>query len=431
MKKAFAVLVSALFLFGFAASAFAIHAEIPVETSAVVAKGEGTLITLDGSLRMRGATQRDANGDLSGSDAGSSDFSSYDTRIRLGTKAEVGPVTGYVQLETGSGSSDVAGWGKDGANGLYMGGYKTIGTLTVLQAWVNYTFGNAGVKVGHMPLALGKKIFFDHTGSGDDAIVAYMNPTSATHVAGLIVKFHEGASNSSADDIDGYVALATHKLSDALALGADVTHLRNNASEMQFWNVGLDASGKAGMVSWWIDGQFQFGDLSSTVDQSAYAFAGNVTGDLGSGKAWLELGWGSGDDGSDATKNENFTAFLTDTRYFSTLVGYRLAVPGQGHKNSGLGNMFYVQLGGSTKTVCPLTKKDLALKARLNWMQLNEDVNNESDLGFEIELFPTWTLSKGLKYYIEFAWLFSGDAWNPGGTVDDAYFLRHGIQMAF
>ena len=53
MKKTFAVIAAVLFVLSFAASAFAIHAEIPAETQAVVAKS-ATQITLGGEIRVRG-----------------------------------------------------------------------------------------------------------------------------------------------------------------------------------------------------------------------------------------------------------------------------------------------------------------------------------------------------------------------------------------
>ncbi|OGW24029.1 MAG: hypothetical protein A2X59_09890 [Nitrospirae bacterium GWC2_42_7] len=53
MKKILLIVLASIMVLGFAASAFAIHAEIPSETQAVVAKG-GTQITLGGELRVRG-----------------------------------------------------------------------------------------------------------------------------------------------------------------------------------------------------------------------------------------------------------------------------------------------------------------------------------------------------------------------------------------
>ena len=47
MKKFLAIILGTIFVLSFAATAFAIHAEIPSETQAVVAKGT-TQITIDG-----------------------------------------------------------------------------------------------------------------------------------------------------------------------------------------------------------------------------------------------------------------------------------------------------------------------------------------------------------------------------------------------
>jgi len=49
VKKTFAGIAAVLFVLSFAASAFAIHAEIPAESQAVVGKGT-TQITLGGEL---------------------------------------------------------------------------------------------------------------------------------------------------------------------------------------------------------------------------------------------------------------------------------------------------------------------------------------------------------------------------------------------
>ena len=53
LKKYLALILGVLFVLSFAASAFAIHAEIPSETQAVVATGS-TQITLGGEIRTRG-----------------------------------------------------------------------------------------------------------------------------------------------------------------------------------------------------------------------------------------------------------------------------------------------------------------------------------------------------------------------------------------
>jgi len=169
MKKTMGGILCATFLLGTVTSSFGIHAEIPAETSAVVAKGN-VYLCIDGNIRTRGFQQGDtASGDTD------FDLSGYDGRARLGAKVKVGDeVSGYIRMETGDSSSDSYGWG---SGGLWTGGSKNDNDMEILEGWLMYAPGNYGVKVGHMPLAHSNRLFFDHTGSGDDAIFAYMVPS--------------------------------------------------------------------------------------------------------------------------------------------------------------------------------------------------------------------------------------------------------------
>lgn len=394
------------------------------ETSPVVSKAPSA-ITLDGSMRFRGYSQKDTTKGHSASDK-----AAYDTRVQLGTGVKVADnVSAYLQLETGDDTSDVDTWGGTD-KGLTNGGSKhstSAADLSIMQAWINYKFDGGGVKIGHMPLALGNKMFFDHTGSGDDAIVVYFDPNSQTHVGLLDVKLIEGDAAQSGDDIDGYVALVTNKVNDSLSVGGNLTHLRSNTSKMAFYNLGINADGKAAGLSYKADLELQFGDMSNSVKQSAYALMLGASMDLGGTVVGAEFGRGTGDKAS-TTKNENFTAFLTDTRYQTTIVGYRLAVPGQS-LNSGVANMTYLQANANTKTKCPLTGKDLAVTGRATWMKLNEKVAGETALGTEIDGWATWSLAKNTSYTVEAAYLIAGNAW--GTSKENAYFLRHGINVSF
>ncbi len=440
MKKTLtAAALSSLLVLGLASSALALHATETAEQP-IVTKGT-TKVTIDGNVRERGYYDRDlANPEV----AGSNGKSGYDSRVQLGVKAQVSPeATGYVKLESGdAANSDVDVWGAGTAAGLHTGGDK-MGALTILEAWVNYQPGMWGVKAGHMPLALGNKIFFDHTGSGDDALVFYANLNEATHIAGLTIKFDETTTGSLYDDssdLDGYVALITHKLSDSLNLGANWTYLRGGANGpgavipggafnlgaggngdlnaaptglgyelaagMSMSNIGLTADGKVGAISYLADLEFQFGDVANydngadtvTVDAGGWAAKLGANYDLGAGKVGLLVGYGSGDDdqehkddlanGDNDLDHEAYINFLTDTTYDTIVAGYRAAIPGANSwagpagasngngKNTGLSNLTLLQLNGSTKVVCPLTGKDLSLFASASYMQLSEDMIN-------------------------------------------------------
>src|SRR3990172_8540675 len=114
LKKYLALILGVLFVLSFAASAFAIHAEIPAETQSVVAKG-ATQITLGGEIRTRGWYRDNIGSNAFGNLLGVSTPSQawWDERVRLSLDAVVAPgVEGYVQLETHSNSSgDKYVWG--------------------------------------------------------------------------------------------------------------------------------------------------------------------------------------------------------------------------------------------------------------------------------------------------------------------------------
>src|SRR4030067_673405 len=138
MKKSFLIILSMLLVLGFAATVFAIHAEIPAETQSVVAKGTSQ-ITLGGSIRFRGGTKEDMDFNSDVADTSSS----YDSRVRLSLDAQVSPKTvGRIQLESGDAdTTDVYGWGASGSDGegTYGKGNGKRGDMRILEAWIQTT----------------------------------------------------------------------------------------------------------------------------------------------------------------------------------------------------------------------------------------------------------------------------------------------------
>ena len=412
--------LSSVLILGMASAAMAVHATDAAETG-VSAKGAAK-VTIDGAIRMRGALE---------TDKGSANYDGnkayHDGRVRLGVKAVVAPgATGYVQLETGSGSSDGYKWGN--ATDDHKGGTKTPGTMEILQAWINYQPSNWGVKVGHMPISLGNKLFYDHTGSGDDAIVAYINPSDSTHIAGIAIKNDEG-SLSDSSDTNGYFALLTHKLNDTLSLGANWAYITESDSEMSFSNIGLNVDGKVAAISYSADVEYQLGDLDATTEASGFAvrLAGSM--DLGAAKVGVVYGYGSGDDGTDPTEYDGFHNFLTDTAYDTIIGNYRVTIPGTFTQNSGLSNLSLYQINASTSYTCPVTGKKSALKGSVSYMHLNEDFGGEDAVGTEFDLVNTWTLTSGLKYKIEAAYMLVDDVY--GANAEDLFFLRNSLELKF
>jgi hypothetical protein len=288
-----------------------------------------------------------------------------------------------------------------------------------------------------MPLALGNKLFFAHTTQGDDALVFYVNPNPNTHIALLTVKFLEGGSSS---DLDGYVGLLTQKFGGKHQFGANVTNLHYSPVGMDFYNIGLDLAIK-GPFTFKADVEYQTGDASTTTDAAGYAAMVDGSVKAGPMDVGLMVAYGSGDD--DAADNDDgiFENYLSDTRYQSTIVGYRFATPTLGVagansiKNTGISNITMAQVYLKGKGTCPITKKPLSSKVRLNYMMLNEVPTGwDDDLGVELDAILTWALSNGLAYKVEAAYMLAGDAWKKGiatADPDDMYFLRHSLEISF
>jgi len=443
--------LSGVLILGGATAALATHAEIPAEAPGVVAMG--AKVQIDGSVRVRGTINKDTV-----KDSANSTF--YDGRARLGVTARVNEqVMGYLQLETGHDYLDYWTFGGTSDANLARGGSKAGNTMEILQAWVHYSPGNWGVKAGHMPLALGNNLFFDHTGSGDDAIVFWGSMDGFVWNL-LTIKLQENLKNDNSDDLDAYVVNLT-KSFDSFKANVNYTLLKGGSSSdpldtitwlgMEMSNLGVALDYKMGDLSLKGDGEFQFGTFaeSGAVKSDANGWAMLLSGDykIGDGSLGLLFGYGSGDAPDDTDLDlDTFLPFLTDTAYQVIIPGYRQAVPGAvtaaGGQYGGLSNLTLYQLNGSLATNCPLTGKPLSVRAALSYMQTSEDIDidstvagiqSEDNLGVEADVVASWQLSAGLTYKVELAYLWAGDAWKTsvGDDPDDAFFIRHGLEVAW
>lgn len=431
MKKYLALVLGVLFTLGFAVSAFAITAEIPAETQAVVAKGT-TQISLGGELRFRGwyadnitGIRRAVSNPVDGPSQGW-----YDGRIRLSLKADVSKnTTGFVQLESGTASSDVYTWGT-------LNTKPTTGPTTVLEAWILHTGSGllgipAGIKVGHMPLALGEKQFLDHTKFGDDAIVLFANPTKELHIGLLTAKFVEGSGNASISgpatsidgtaDVTGYVALATYKVNKDNTIGANYTRINDTGATVttagqkyNFQNVGLHANGKLGDVKYAVEYDTQFGNQTDTVKFKGYGIFANLGYDIKPVTVRAGYAMGSGDAGNnDASKNKDFQVTAgNDVHYtfiyeFTTRDASSNRDIAQATRANGISNTTYYRLGLDAD----LTKD---LKASVDYFMLKATeaaAGSSKDIGTEYNAKLTYKIDKNLTYSITAGILDPGKWW--------------------
>jgi hypothetical protein len=471
MKKYLALVLGVLFVLSFAASAFAIHAEIPSETQAAVAKGT-TQITLGGEIRVRGWYRQnldvfpDADITVPGvgtlkqlvipTDSNSSSY--YDQRVRLSLDAAVSPnVKGYVMLETGGGSntSDVYTWGNFNS--------KTE-DLRINEAWILYTGSgllgfNSGLKIGHMPLALGQKEFFDHTKFGDDAIVFFMDPTKQLHIGLLTIKFAgdgqstfvpfsgaflgtilplnltaTGSKFDQTDDLDGYVALMTYKINDQNTIGVNYTYL--NLSDLGFshQNLGVHANGKIGGFGYNVFGDYQFGDADAfDQDFKGYAVGLGLSYNINPVTLRASAAMGSGDDDFGDDEINTFVPYLGADQHYTLIYEYQVTSTAGG-LNTGLANTTYGNLGVDWQAT-----KDLGLSLDGYYLRATEDfgADIDQDAGWEVDAKLKYNLSKNLVYQVDAGYFDAGDFYDDlgdlvgGGEAEGVTVLRHSLTLNF
>ncbi|GAB4489240.1 MAG: alginate export family protein [Thermodesulfovibrionales bacterium] len=488
MKKILAIAFAALLVLGFAASAFAIHAEIPAETQSVVAQGS-TQITLGGELRLRGWYRNNIS--YSGQKVHDKTVAGglgvetpsqawYDFRVRLSLEAKVTPnLIGFVMLETeGDGfdpTNDKYTFGQGNGNSGF-GNAKPASDPDFLQAWILYQgsglFGfNSGIKVGHMPLALGHKQFFDHTQMGDDALVFFMDPTKDIHIGLLTIKLAETTGNARFDntnDLDAYVALMTYKYKTH-KFGINYTYINmsdgfavppvgvENHTGIKLSNVGLHAEGTIGNFGYAAEGDIQFGHQDTYVDEDGDK---DLKDKYRGWALWLKanykintvnlrgmFAYGSGDNDASDNKIKEFVPFVGSVQNYSFIYEYQhnttaanvsgmnSPAPANGHA-AGIANTTVYNLGVDWQAM-----KDLGLSLdgyifRASKVGFFEDYTGDSvskSAGWEVDFKGKYMVAKNLSYQVDFGYF------KPGGFYEDVYgidkkgvtALRHTLTLSF
>jgi hypothetical protein len=433
LRKFLAILISALFILSFAASSFAIHAEIPAETQAVIAKGS-TQITLGGLLRIRGWWADNTDGNLFNTSTGllpadlsdSGSGSRYDQRFRIFVDAKVTPnVQGYIMLQ-----GDWV-WGPAANTGNNQGDEGEV-----IQAWIQYTGAGllgvpAGIKIGHMPLALGHQTFFQHTTNGDDAIVLFADPTKAWHVALLTIKLSEnfgtggGQFSDNTNDLDAYVFLTTYKM-NGHTLGANYTYLNQSDANVHHSTIGVHAAGSFAGLGYKAEANYQFGEVGETaanqdIDADAWSVMLGLNYKVNPVNLRASFGYGTGDDDPLDNDNEEFQTFLSPVPHLSGAIAYEYHVTstglnqitGNGSRN-GLANATFYNLGLDYSPT-----KNLTTRLDGYIFRASDTVTGSKDAGWEIDAGFVYSLARNLKYYFDIGYFDADDFYTDSLGIAD------------
>lgn len=444
-------------------------------------------VKLQGELRERGRYQK--NRSLS-NDTKTDDHAYYDTRIRLGVNADVAKnIKGFIELEydvenenwgtyteskltttdtltvttksttgttLGTGSVtdsnyDVTAGDTAKATGLFGEGNRlqSRNFSGIRQAWILYTFDMgmpAGFKVGHQLLTLSHDQFFDHRRWGDSAIVFFMDPSKATHIGLLTIKFDEGgtALGTDGDDVDGNVALMTYKLNKTDTVGANLTWVRGSkgasvrllgtevslaGAKFNFYNVGLHGTHKIGSVGLKWEGDMQSGKLGDAKFKG-YGVWADATMPLGGVTLVLGGAMGSGPKTGSSNVDTFVTSLGAEPHY--TFV-YEYFVPSAaGAVSTGIANTTYGKVGASFAA-----SKAVSIGIDAYYLRASKtDSGVSKALGTEIDGKITYKISDSLSYTIQGGYLAPGKFYEYSGSPtkgknDAAYAVDHALVLKF
>jgi hypothetical protein len=440
MKKTLVALLSVMALLVFTASAFALHQVTATEYTPGAVKAAGpSHIELGGSIRVRGEVTSNT-GDFDSEVADNKQ--AYDERVRLGLKATVSKNTmGYLELESGDNTHDTWTWGDGSSAGT--SGIKR-GTMAIRQAYIA-TQGSgllgtmSGIKAGHMLLALGNNLFFDHTKFGDDALLLWTT-VGGGELSLIDIKFAENTTTEN-DDTDGLV-LAYGTALNGVNLSGDVTLVRGHDKSTydkgtNLWNIGLRGDAKVADIKVMADVELQAGknkeDASGgELKHSGYAFMLGAEAKLGEASVRLKGAYGSGD-AEDDDKDKAFNTFLSDQQNYTYIYEYK-AVSAAGIKNHGLTNTWYINAGASGNATPDLkVSGDLYL---LRASKISDDAFEDSkNMGWELDGKAEYKIDSNLVYFVEGGILFPGDGYKnvteSDEDPDNAWGVRHGIMLTF
>ncbi|WP_028845139.1 alginate export family protein [Thermodesulfovibrio thiophilus] len=410
----------------------------------------------------------------------------YEYRVRLNMEAKISPnTTGYVELESSNenerNTSENTKWGTgtQGPRGNYpFGNWHDESSVYIRQAWIQHQGTGLlgvplGVKVGKQLIKLGNGLFFDHTYFGDDAILAFVQPLKELTIAAYTIKFDENNIYFN-DDSTAYGLLASYA-GHGWGISADATYvdhqnvsglylnnknfydtnayyIKNDGTvgynvnlyeaDIHLWNFGLrgnydDIAGTGLGIR--ADVEFQTGKVelpgSKDLDLKGWAVLGGLDYKFKSIPLIITAEYARGSGNEDEKDIDAFITALGPEQHYTFVYEYLApsACNFGANFRTGLCNTQYVKLGAASDIT-----KDLKAEVYGYWLKAVEDVSihggkKDDDLGWEVDGKVTYQLDKGLIYWVEGGYFWAGDAYDMEGgkSADDAWAVRHGIQLKF
>jgi hypothetical protein len=434
VKKYLAILLGVFLILSFAITAYA---------------QDETEITLGGKILMRGWYWD--NIPASHLPEESQSQAVYSTNLFLTLDAKVTDnLRAFIEVETCNnliGSSGLYFWGEEGWD------TKARPFMFFRQLWIQYTGSGllgvpSGMKIGHMPIALGEKLFLRNERFGTDGILLWVDPAKELHLAIATAKLDEGDWRKHSDDIDAYILLGTYKLAD-MTLGANWTWVNSSRTlddPLNFHNLGVHANGKAAGLSYAAEVDMQFGKAENIAadDQKFRGWA--IFAKLGYALDPINLrgsfAMGSGDSNTGDSKIKEFQTIVGNdsqslfARFPNYTLVYERAVRTTAQdqvltgniRTTGIANTTYYNIGADITPV-----KDLTFTADAFLIRATKNEFGSKSAGTEVDVTANYKIAKNFSYFVQAGALWPGKYYEETFGIDKktVTHLLHGVSLSF
>jgi hypothetical protein len=315
--------------------------------------------------------------------------------------------------------------------------------------------------------------------------------TTFTGSVGPNLTFSQGSDRKN-NDMDTYTFITTYDINKDSQIGLDVTYALaqnalsntnpagNYAYDANLWNFGINGKTRIAGLGLALDMAFQTGkvkDMGLNVeDLKIGGWAARFDADYKFAPVTVKFaaGYGSGDAGDkinalgQRVKNKTFFTTQDNIQHLPTFV-YEYFTPNAANSAyAGLQNTWYLSVGANADITKELYGEInltylRAVKAANNIVNVNggsfvsnvygfagagsdgvantgQAIAGSKSLGWEVDATMKYKIDKNLTYYVEAGYLFAGNFFqavtgkNAAGAFinpDDAYAVRHGIQLSF
>jgi hypothetical protein len=314
-------------------------------------------------------------------------------------------------------------------------------TISIREAWVSFPlpFVPVTVTAGHQLLTIGNGWFIRSQHYGSDAWVI-SNTTGPNTAAFVNIKFAENDVHQ-ADDIDVYSLLDVFKLNDNMAVGADMTIVKDrsdHAAMDTLMNLGVNFNGKIGPVALKAELDLQAGEIDNAVgtdeDYKGNQIVVQAAVPVGPVTINATIARGSGDDSAD-DEIETYQNYLDIDPHYTFLYEYKInqagTPAGVSNKNFGFSNTTAIGVGATFAAT-----KNLTVGADIWQLMATEDVDDKvsadptattNEIGLEVDVKVNWQVAENLK------WNWVAGILKPGDGLgkDDAIGIQGILSFAF